>query len=498
LHGSCSWLTSLLVAALLFLSSPVHGQSLIHRELARSLDAILDAEPFENAFWGALVIDANSGTVLYERFPDKSFVPASNVKLYSTAAALEVLGTTFTYQTQLVANGDVRDGVLSGDLVIRGSGDPSFGARFNDGDRLAVYRAWADSLRAAGIAAVHGNIVGDGRVFDDVPLGRGWSWDDEAYGYSAEVGGLSFNDNTVDFSLTARSPGQPAMLSWEPESTSYVTVQNYTTTVSRDSALTQRYSRARGTNYVRFETRIPVGRQVEPSVAITNSAAYAAHVFLEELRRQGFEITGHAHSVDRRTPYTYRSNHPVARYASPPLREVIDVVNKRSHNLYAEALLKTIGALAPVIDDGDVPGSTGAGLRRARHIWGAAGVDTARARLVDGSGLSRHNLVTPRMTAALLRHMWLHPDADVRDAFIGSLPVGGIDGTLQSRFRHGITRGQVRAKTGTLSGASALAGYTRSRRSGDLIFVLMANHFTSSSGPVRAAQDAFVERLVTW
>lgn len=491
----------ILLAVCLFLVIPSSAQSLVHRELGRSLDALLDDEPFENAFWGAVVMDARTGELLYERYADKSFVPASNAKLYSTAAALAVLGPTFTYQTDLYARGTPIHGLLEGDLIIRGAGDPAFGGRFHDGDRLYVFRTWADSLRAAGISRISGDIIGDASIFDDVPLGRGWNWDDEPYWYAAEISGLSFNDNTVDFTLAARSTGQPAMISWEPGGTGYVSVQNFTTTIPGDSSLIQRYSRARGTNEVVFETRLPVGRSIEPSVSVTDPAHYAAYVFLEELRRQGINVDGRARSLSRRDPGIDYSTHElsrIARYTSPPLGKIIDVINKRSQNLYAEQVLRTIGALAPLQESAARRGSTLMGLERSRHVWGGAGVDTTRIRLVDASGLSRHNLVTPRMTANLLHHMWHHPDPAVREVFVSSLPVGGIDGTLSGRFRAGTARGNVRAKTGTLSGASALAGYVRNRRGNELIFVLMANHFTASAAEARRAQDSFVNRIVSW
>jgi serine-type D-Ala-D-Ala carboxypeptidase/endopeptidase (penicillin-binding protein 4) len=491
----------LAVALLLAWSATAQPNTLAERELARSLDALLDDEPFENAFWGAIVMDAHSGIVIYERNPDKSFIPASNAKLYSTAAALQVLGPSFSYQTDLFAKGTVAGGVLEGHLVIRGSGDPTFGGRFHDDDRLHIFRTWADSLRRMGVGRIEGDIIGDPRIFDDAPLGRGWNWDDEPYWYSAEISGLSYNDNTIDVTVTARSQGQPAIVTWEPAGTGFVRMQNWTTTISRDSSVVNRYSRDRGTNHIVFESRMPEGSRVSPSVSITDPARYAAFVFMEELRRQGIEVTGTARSVSRRdAPIDYASGTTVrvARYTSVPLSEIVDVINKRSHNLWSEQLLKTVGALAPVDESLAHTGSAAMGIERSRRVWGTAGVDTSRIRLVDGSGLSRHNLVTPRMTASLLSYMWNHPDEPIRRAFIESLPVGGIDGTLSARLRAAGTRGNVRAKTGTLSGASALAGYVTTRRGQDLIFVMMANHYTTTAGTARGAQDRFLERLVAW
>ncbi len=187
--------------------------------LAKSIDRILDAEQFSNAWWAARVVDLRSGKVVYQRNATRSFIPASNTKLYTTLSALEMLGPDFQYETQLYGSGEVIDGVLHGNLVVRGSGDPVIGGRFNDGDLTALFRQWADSLRAHGISRIDGDIIGDDDIFDDQPLGYGWSWDDEPYWYSAEISGLSFNDNCVDVAIEAQQDGMPGRVSWEPSNT---------------------------------------------------------------------------------------------------------------------------------------------------------------------------------------------------------------------------------------------------------------------------------------
>jgi D-alanyl-D-alanine carboxypeptidase/D-alanyl-D-alanine-endopeptidase (penicillin-binding protein 4) len=174
------------------------------------------------------------------------------------------------------------------------------------------------------------------------------------------------------------------------------------------------------------------------------------------------------------------------------------VLNKRSQNLYAEQVLRTLAAERPIDDDDLLPGSSEMGVQAAMAAFVAAGIDTTRLQLVDGSGLSRQNLVTPTMTAALLHYMWRHPDDATRDAFIDSLPVGGRDGTLQYRFRNGSARGKVRAKTGTLGNVSALAGYVPSATDRPLAFVLMCNNYTARGRAVRGAQDRVVGLLANY
>ncbi len=470
-------------------------------QLERAIDEVLDAEALTNGWWGAMVVDLDTGEVLYRRHTERSFVPASNTKLYTTAAALDQLGLGYRYRTEVFIDGPVVDGVLEGNVIVRGSGDPVIGGRFNGGDRTAVFRAWADSLRALGITRINGDLIGDDDVFDDTPLGYGWSWDDEPYWYAAEISGLSFNDNNVDFAIEARSEGQPARVRWEPFGTDYVRVINRTLTISADSSLDEGYARARGANTIELSSRVPEGRTDFESLTITNPTRFFVHVMREALVQAGLAVEGRPVDVDDlsiKPDYAPDRYQRVAVHTSVPLAEIVNVINKRSQNLYAEQVLRTLAAERPLDDEELEPGSAEMGLEVAMTTFVKAGIDTSRIQLVDGSGLSRMNLVTPAMTMALLRYMWHHPDASVRQAFIDSMPIGGQDGTLQFRFRRGAARGKVRAKTGTLSNVSSLSGYVPSAQGSFLAFVLMGNHHTAKGKVVRAAQDRVVNLLAEY
>ena len=470
-------------------------------QLARDIDAVLNAEALANGWWGAVIVDLDTDEVLYRRHTERSFVPASNTKLYTTAAALDQLGPDYRYRTEAFIDGPVVDGVLEGNVIVRGSGDPVIGGRFNGGDRTAVFRAWADSLRALGITRINGDLVGDDDVFDDTPLGYGWSWDDETYWYAAEISGLSFNDNNVDFAIEARREGQPARISWHPFNTDYVRVVNRTVTISPDSSLDEGYARARGTNTIELSSRVPEGRTDFESLTMTNPTRFFVHILRDALVQAGLAVEGHPVDVDDLSikpdyaPDRYRR---VAVHTSVPLADIVSVINKRSQNLYAEQVLRTLAAERPIGDEDLEPGSAEMGLDVAMATFVKAGIDTSRIQLVDGSGLSRMNLVTPAMTMALLQYMWRHSDASVQEAFVESMPIGGQDGTLQFRFRRGSAQGKVRAKTGTLSNVSALSGYVPSANGSTLAFVLMGNHHTVRGRVVRAAQDRVVNLLAEY
>ncbi|GIV61352.1 MAG: peptidase M15 [Rhodothermaceae bacterium] len=486
----------LLLLACLLACAPQHIRA---QTLPSRLDALFDAPRYENAWWAARIVDLTDGTVVYERNARRSFIPASNTKLYTTAAALEQLGPDYRYQTVLYADGPVANGVLRGNLIVRGSGDPSIGGRFTDGDRTAVFRAWADSLRAAGITRIEGDLIGDDDVFDDVPLGYGWSWDDETYWYGAEISGLSFNDNCVDVTIAPTTPGAPARIFWEPDSTDYVRVVNQTLTLPADSSLDEGYERLRGTNILRLYSRVPADRPDTESLTVNNPTRYFVHVLRETLLRQGIAVQGRPVDVDDlsiKPDYEDDALLRVATHLSPPLARIVEVINKESQNLYAEQLLRTLGAERAASDSLSLPGSAERGLAAVMETLVRAGIDTSRVQLVDGSGLSRLNLVTAEMTSRLLTYLWHHPDPAVREAFLGSLPVGGEDGTLEYRFRDTPVRGRVRAKTGTVGNVSTLSGYVTSTDGTPYAFVLMANHYTTKTRDVRATLDEAVRLLV--
>ena len=470
------------------------------RELRKQIEAILQEEPFQNAFWGIVVYDLHANKTLYTHNPEKSFIPASNLKLYTTAAALDILKPSFQYKTPVYVYTDSTATGLKHHLIVRGSGDPTIGGRFTNGDRTRTFRDWADSLKAAGIHLLEGDVVGDDDIFDDIPLGYGWSWDDETYWYSAELGGLVFNDNCVDFTIVGLRRGTPALVSWEPFNTDYVRVINATLTLPPDSSLTEGYTRERGSNTIYLSSRIPEGRIDFESLTVHNPTLYFAHILRSTLIYAGIPVFGLPVDVDDlpiKPDYSQPAYRKIATHYSPPLREIVKVINKRSQNLYADQLLKTLGAVA-YPDSLPGAGSHARGIAVAMQVFARAGIDTSRIQMVDGSGLSRMNLVTPEMTVKLLRYMWQHPDTTIRNAFYESLPIGGIDGTLEKRFRQGKAYTNVRAKTGYVSNARTLSGYVHTARGTPLAFSIMCNHYTIPTKLVNQAQDRIVELLARY
>lgn len=507
-------------------------------ELIRAIMPALHDPAFENALWGIHVIDLNTGAPIFSRNARNSMIPASNTKLYTTAAALDILGPDFRYETTLYAMGEVEDGILRGNLVVEGSGDPSISGRFTDGDQTFLFRAWADSLKSRGIYRIEGDIIGDDSVFDDVPLGRSWSWDYTTYWYAAEMGGLSFNENCVDAEIIGTRVGEPAIINIEPIGTSYVQIINETMTVHADSSRRTRYNRPWLTNSITIGNHVPEGDTITYSLSVANPALFFVHVMREVFEQEGIEVVGQLY--DRTgVPLVdgYRKNGmKVGTYYSPPLEDIIYILNKRSQNLFAENLLKTLGAVdvmsqrmldrlfsksdvdGSFIESIDVEGSirfnrlnrlpitdepylasARDGFRAARPVFEDAGIDMNRLQLADGSGMSRVNIVSPVMTTQILQYMWNHPDEAVRYAFINSLPRGGEEiGTLRNMFVRGPASYSVAAKTGTLGNARALSGYVMAADGTPLAFAIMVNHHTSGNVRANRVIEHVVNTLATY
>ncbi|MEM0962934.1 MAG: D-alanyl-D-alanine carboxypeptidase/D-alanyl-D-alanine-endopeptidase [Bacteroidota bacterium] len=464
--------------------------------LTSEVDRILDARAFDDAYWGAYIVNLDSGEVLYDRNGVRRFIPASNMKLLSTAAALDALGPSFRYQTRLYADGDIQDGTLQGNLVVRGAGDPTLGGRYADDDPLRTFRQWADSLRALGVRRITGDVIGDDDIFDNVHLGQGWQWDDLVWYYGAEISGLQFDEGTIHMRSRGTTPGQPARVTVEPDY-GYIQVVNRTTTTD-GGRIREGYDRALSGNVFTLTSEVPAGETETEDVAVVNPTAYFVSTLVGVLEEAGIDVDGAPVDVDDwgRSP-PYEALRRVATHESPRLAEIIKQTNEDSNNVYAEHLLRTLGAY--VYQGSEHPlGSAAAGVAAQAPFLERIGVDPESFRVSDGSGLSALNRLTPAGIVGILRGMHQHPSRPTRDAFYASLAVGGYTGTIRRRYRSGDARGNVRAKTGFITGARTLSGYVRSA-AGDLIaFSLMCNNYTVPTSRVNRSQDEIVELLADY
>jgi D-alanyl-D-alanine carboxypeptidase/D-alanyl-D-alanine-endopeptidase (penicillin-binding protein 4) len=433
-----------------------------------------------------LVRSLRSGEVLYEKNAEKEFVPASNMKLVTASVALEALGPEYRWRTSFLAGGRVTGGVLHGPLVVRGSGDPTLSARFYPDPRAAL-RAWADSLRAHGITRIEGGIVGVDSAFAPPTLGAGWAWDDlDAY-YAAEFGALQFNEGAIDVQvIPSRTVGRPAIVVLGPP-TQYVTVDNRTTTAAAGSPVHLDVARDPVGPGIRVSGVVPADTPfVVESVAVRDPTAYFLAVLRETLREAGVAVEGQALPADE-WPRERPAESPIFTYASPPLREVLPGMLKPSQNWIAETLLRTVGR------ERRGEGSARAAEAVVDSTFRSWGLPAEDLRLADGSGLSRYDLVTPELLVGILAHMRGSPNWEL---WYASLPVGGEDGTLRSRMAEPPLRGNVHAKTGTLTGVRSLSCYVTTAAGEPLVFSFLVNNHLRSAAAVDRVVDAAVRRLV--
>lgn len=456
----------------------------------QQIERALDHPALDVANVGIFVQDPKSRSVIYQQNPHKLFMPASNQKLITAAAALSSLGPEYRYTTKIYADGMITDGVLQGDLYIRGSGDPTLSGRFHDGDITRDLENWADSLSALGIRRIEGDIIADANMFEGDRIGKGWSYDDLSYWYAAQISALSFNDNCLDVTIVpGDSIGAPAKLSYEPE-TDYITMQNDLITVHADSVTQYDYHREHGTNRMRFFGKISRSEKaIDDYITVHNPALYTATVFSEILAGEGITFNGEVNEVQygNRVP-EYASMEQMVIYKSPPLSRIVEVINKKSQNFYAEQVLKTLGY------ERYGKGTFDDGIRAVEAFLGGAGIDTEHLNVADGSGLSRRNLITPFQIATVLRTMYT---GSHRDVYFSSLPVGGADGTLSGRFRGTAAQHRVSAKTGYVGFVRTLSGYVKTRDDHSLIFSIMVNHYTTNTSLINNLQDTIVTILAS-
>ncbi len=443
---------------------------------------------FQNAVWGVLVRSLATGETLFSLNPGTLLMPASNMKVVTMAAAAEKLGWDYRFTTTVVATGTVQGGVLEGDLVVVGSGDPSLGGRPTEGP--AVLERWADEIRAKGITRIDGRVIGHDNVFDDEGLGQGWSWDNLAYGYATPVGGLGFSENVVRLSfMPGPAAGAPAAVAARPDAGG-LEIDAAVATAPQDGELDITVARRPGSRQLSVRGTVPVGRtDATQTVSVDNPTEFLVGAFRRALVARGIDVTGAAVDVDTLpAPPDLARAETLVSYTSPPLSEIGKVLLKVSQNVYADALLKAIGRPA----DGG-PATTREGRRVLRDILQGWGIAPDRYLQADGSGLSRYNYLTADVLVAVLTRMY-SDDRHIAP-FINALPVAGVDGTIAGRMKDTAAQGNARAKTGSIANARALSGYVTSADGEPLVFSMIVNNFNVPQSQADAVIDRAVVRM---
>jgi len=448
-------------------------------ELSEQLDDIFNDNSFRNANWGVVIQSLKNGEYFYKRNEDKFFVPASNLKLFTTAGSLLLLGPDYRFSTNILLNGYQSGSTIYGDLVIQGRGDPTISGRFYNNDINLVFDTWIDSLLELGVTNIKGNIVGDDNLFDDIGLGNGWAWDYETDWYAAQSSAISYNDNCVDIKIYYDHKYDSVIVSSKPELRNIVILNNVKPAVGSEK-INIEVIRERGTNVINISGKFKKDADTLITYAtVQNPTQFAMLVLKNRLENRGIRVNGYAVDIDDyERAIDYNDLDLLFVSYSEKLNEIIKVVNKGSQNFFAEQLLKTIGLEKLGF------GSVTNGVTAVKEIFADIGLNPDNIIMVDGSGLSHLNMVTPRQVVELLKYMY--SNKKVYADYYNSLPIAGIDGTLGKRMKNTTAEKVVRAKTGFISYVRSLSGYAVTGDNEPIAFSMIANNF---SVPVKLAEN---------
>ncbi len=475
-----------LVALALLAGTPASAFALLD-ELTAAAEQARRAAPA----LGVHVVDVETGETVYEYQPDRPRILASNTKLVTSAAALDRLSPAHFIETALRARGVVEEGTLRGDLAVVGAGDPAISGRHYGDDPLYIFRKWGEQLVADGISRVAGDLVLVDGLFRGPQVHPDWPRDQLHKWYEAPVSSLSFNDNCVwVWVRPGATPGSPAEVEITPDLPT-VTIRNRAKTTNKARSHRIIIDRQPGSDVI--DVSGWVYRRSEPfvvAVTVPDPEMLFAHGLRAGLAQAGVVVEGDIRIEPRLPAEPWWI---VARHRTD-LLTVLEVVNKRSQNLYAESLLKLVGA----IDCGE--GSWEAGAQVVTEFLTALGIDRASYKYADGSGMSRNNLFTPRQLTTLLRHMYFHRHGK---EFLRSLSYSGesdrdppwMSSSLSERLDEGGYRHNVLAKTGGLNGVSTLSGYVKSHSGKIYAFSILCNS-TRGGWRAKKAQDQIVRALI--
>ncbi len=524
-HAARLFVTFLLL--LCALSAPAKSRPKIETNasgLADSINKILEQPDIARGFLGIEIDSLTNGKVLYSSNEDKFFTPASNTKLFTTAATMALIGTDYRFRTTVETAGMVdKYGRLNGDLVLVGRGDPNISGRnlpYNVHTErslppMQVLQQLADQVAQRGVKFIDGDVIGDDSYFAFERYGEGWAQDDMVWEWGAPVSALTINDNVLFVNiLPADHAGDRAFVNITPYAEYYQVDNRIMTTPAGTGPRRVYITREPGGSQLSMWGNIPVDDPgATESLAIEDPAAFAAQVFRQMLEQRGIVIYGRTKTKHTElatlSTFTITASAPanggggdlpsrppalpmtlvLANYQSEPLSQDLRVINKVSQNLHAELMLRLLGR------EKGTAGTVQAGLEVERAFLTQAGIPTDQFVFFDGSGLSRQNLVTPHAIVLLLKYI----DSQVwGPKFIDTLPVGGVDGSLADRLRNSPAQGRVQAKTGSLGHVNTLSGYLTTLNGDRVAFSIMINNHNLQNRRATDVMDQIVNTVVAY
>ncbi|ABG53173.1 D-alanyl-D-alanine carboxypeptidase/D-alanyl-D-alanine-endopeptidase [Trichodesmium erythraeum IMS101] len=442
-------------------------------ELNNAINSIINRPIFNRSRWGILVETLSGKRKIYSRDAEYYFTPASTAKLLTTAAVLKELKPNFRIRTSIYGDG-------KGNIYIVGRGDPSLAE--------TQLKSLAEQLKEGGIENIN-QLISDDTYFQGMAVNSNWEWEDVQAGYGAPINSLIFNQNAIDLVLSPQGNGQPLKVTFvNPAESKKWQIENNSVTVATNKKEFVEVGRDFIQPIIRISGQLRIGSASEPVyVAVVEPADNFLNNFRRVLELEGISVS----RIVKSSQITSNLNlTELAFVESPTVGELIEEVNKKSNNVYAEALLRQLGVRSKLVPNKKSDYQTLAkSLEEVKVILTRLGVTPNSFRLNDGSGLSRHNLVSPEALVQTLRIMANSPWAN---AYRNSLPIAGVSGTLSRRFINSFATGNIQAKTGTISGVSGLAGYVQPINFEPLVFSVIVNQSDLETKYLRNAIDEIV------
>ncbi|OGC77490.1 MAG: D-alanyl-D-alanine carboxypeptidase/D-alanyl-D-alanine-endopeptidase, partial [candidate division Zixibacteria bacterium RBG_16_40_9] len=462
-------------------------ESQFKAQVSTKIDSLLTLSEFSNINFGITIYSLDDKKMLYEKNSSQLFVPASNMKLVTSACVLSKLGPDFQFKTEIYSVGDIQDGTLRGNLILKGYADPTISGRFKENQVTKVLEEWADSLKRYRIEEIEGDIYADESYFDTIRWGPGWSWDDLSYWYAAEISALSFNDNCVDlYFKAAKIVGGPVQILINPN-TRYIKIYNNALTSSPGTPKTIDYFRLPFGNTVTIFGNIPQDDTsiISDYASVHDPASYTVFVFKEVLQQKKLKVKKNK----KYKSLKISSRNLLFRYYSPPLTEVIKVINKRSQNFFADCVLKTLG------QELKAQGSFEGGVSVILDFLTEIGIPENQFKIYDGSGLSYMNLLTPNCLIKLLEYMYQSPHFN---NFYESMAIPGVDKGVERRMNGLDLTDKMRVKTGFITNAICYSGYLKDKTNRPYAFSIMVNNYTVDKTKIWELEDKICQLILNY
>ncbi len=462
-----------------------------------NIASLISAPGMKNASIGICVLEVESGKKIQSYNADMSLVPASSMKVITTSTALTLLGKDYRFKTELSYDGEItQDGILKGNIYIKGYGDPTLGTEKPEGTTTwkALMEEWAGVILSQGIKEINGDIIGDASYFETAALAPTWQWNDIGNYYGAGVFGLNINANSYELEFR-----QNPTVGQAPK------IEKITPQIENLSFINEVVSAGRNTGdncyiygspyqYTAFlRGTIPAGSSTfKVKGSIPEPAFTTASLLAQTLVRQGIKISGTASTIleRKRVGLDVGSSKKVFHtHSSMPLLDIVKITNEESINLYCEALLKTIGKKIK----GE--GSRNKGIEAIKEFWEERGIPSEGFFMEDGCGLSPRNGMSSKHIANILRKAYL--DKNIGEDFKNALPIGGETGTLKYLFRNSLAKGRIWAKTGSMDRIRSYSGYAKTKSGKWLSFSIIINNYNGTSSDARQHLETLMESFIS-